>query len=372
MVETSIERVFLHRDVVNHERVRSILARLQEDVPVEVVAGTHQMVQAARSLKDPLGQGKRMLFLSPHKGRMVGRCPGTPGHICCGYQILDVMSGCPMDCSYCILQGYLTNPIITIFTNLSDLFDELDRPSTREGTSPLLRVGPGELADSLGLDHLTLFSEELVAWFADQKDKILELKTKSDQVDHLLNLRHDGHTVVSWSLNPQPIIDGEEHRTPSLVQRLQAARKCQEAGYPIGLHFDPMIYEGSWESVYKGMVDRIFESVDPRGVIWISMGGLRFPPVLRPIIEDRFPESRVLLGELFPGRDGKLRYLETIRVKMYKMMRSWVHEIDSNLFVYLCMETPTVWEAVFGWSPENTAGLARIFDHRCREFMKQG
>ncbi len=369
MAPTPFERVFLHRTIVDDKRAVSILSRL-ENVPSEVVEGASQVIRTVRALRDPIGRGKRMLFLAPHRGRMVDKCPGTSGHICCGYQILDLMSNCPMDCSYCILQGYLTNPVITVFTNLADLLGELENAVSQAWVTSF-RVGPGELSDSLVLDQLTRFSEELVPRFARHRDRILELKTKSDQVNHLLDLGHGGRTVVSWSLNPQSIIDSEEHGTPSLTQRLDAAKKTQEAGYPIGLHFDPMISSGSWEREYQDMVEQIFRFVDPKRVIWVSMGGLRFPPPLKPIIQDRFPESRILLGELLPGKDGKLRYLEVIRVQMFRRMLSWLRDIDPSLLVYLCMETHQVWKAVFGWSPENTTGLMRIFDQRCREFMER-
>jgi len=210
-----------------------------------------------------------------------------------------------------------------------------------------------------------------VEWFASQETMILELKTKSVRIDHLLDLQHGGQTVVSWSLNPQSIIDAEEHGAPGLAERLRAARTCQEAGYPIGLHFDPMIPDESWEKEYKALVEEIFRYVDPRGIIWISLGGLRFPPSMRSIIQDRFPQSRILLGELFPARDGKFRYLETIRVDMFKKMLTWLREIDPGLFVYLCMESHEVWKVVYGWSPGNTAGLIRAFDQNCRAFMKR-
>lgn len=362
------ERILLDKAVADDERARSILLRLG-GVPVETVDGTSHVLRIAQSLKDPLGQGKRLLFLSSHKGRMVGICPGTSGHICCGYRILDLMSNCPMDCSYCVLQSYLNNPVVTVFTNLSDLIDELEMETNRPHSS-VFRVGPGELSDSLALDELTRFSEELIAWFADHRDTVLELKTKHSRVDHLLNFRHNGRTVVSWSLNPQAIIEAEEHDTPSLIERLKGARMCQDAGYPIGLHFDPLIFDDYWEKKYQEMVNRIFQFLDSKGVIWISMGSLRFPPSLKRVIEDRFPESRILLGELFPGKDGKLRYLEPIRVGMFQKMISWIRDIDSTLFVYLCMETHPVWKAVFGWSPNSTEGLIELFDRRCRDFMR--
>jgi spore photoproduct lyase len=365
----AIEIIFLDQAVANDMRAQSIVAGLP-DTPVELVDGPDQVIRTAQALKDPIGDGKRMLFLTRHKGEMVAKCPGTHGHICCGYQILDLMSNCPMDCSYCILQGYLNNPVMTVFTNLSDVTDDLLKAAS-EAPWRYFRVGPGELADSLALDHVIRYSDDLVEWFADHETMILELKTKSVRIEHLLDLRHGGQTVVSWSLNPQSIIDAEEHGAPGLAERLRAARTCQEAGYPIGLHFDPMIPDDSWEKEYKAMVEEIFRYVNPRGIIWISMGGLRFPPSMKSIIQDRFPKSRILLGELFPGRDGKFRYLETIRVDMFKKMRTWLREIDPGLFVYLCMESHEVWKVVYGWSPGSTAGLIRAFDQHCRAFMKR-
>ncbi len=370
MVANPFETILIHQAVADDERTHSITARL-DGVPVEVVGGPSEVIRRAQTFKDPIGQGKKMLFLSSHRGKMVSKCPGTSGHICCGYQILDLMSNCPMDCSYCILQSYLNNPVVTIFINLPDLIDELEKAS-RQAASTFLRVGPGELSDSLALDYLTHFSGELVTWFANHRNSILELKTKSDRIDHLLDLAHGGRTVISWSLNSPSIIHAEEHGTPSLSERLLAARRCQDAGYPVGLHFDPLIFEDSWERHYEDTVRQAFRILDPKRVIWISMGGLRFPPSLRPVVQERFPESRILLGELFPGKDGKLRYVETIRVEIFRKMLSWFRGIDPSLFVYLCMETQEVWEAVFGWRPKTTTGLAEIFDRRCRDFMDRG
>jgi spore photoproduct lyase len=86
----------------------------------------------------------------------------------------------------------------------------------------------------------------------------LELKTKSDCVEDLLGLNPKGRVVVSWSMNPQKVIDADEHLTVSLEQRLAAAKSCQEAGYRLAFHFDPMIEYRGWEEDYRAMVERLF------------------------------------------------------------------------------------------------------------------
>ena len=198
---------------------------------------------------------------------------------------------------------------------------------------------------------------------------ILELKTKSANIDSLLGLDHRGKTVVSWSLNPPGRIEKEEMRTASLKERIGAARRCQEKGYPLGFHFDPILYYEGWEEDYQETIRQLFGQIDPKKVVWVSLGGFRYPHQLKAIAEERFPKTEIFLGELFPGRDGKFRYLKEIRVDMYRKMAGWLREADPGLFIYLCMESEEVWEKVFGWAPENSRHLNQLFEERVRGFI---
>jgi len=232
-------------------------------------------------------------------------------------------------------------------------------------------LGTGELSDSLALDPIFPLSGVLVPFFAERENVILELKTKSAEVDQLLDLKHRGKTVISWSLNPTPLIEGEEMRTAPLGKRIDSARRCQEKGYPLGFHFDPMIYYDGWEEGYQEVIRSLFNRIDPKGVIWISLGGFRYPPQLKAIVEERFPKTRIFLGELFPGRDAKFRYLKDIRVEMYQRMVGWLKEVDPNLFIYLCMESQEVWEKVFGGTPSSSSHLNYLFEQRLKKFVKE-
>ncbi|RMG62294.1 MAG: GNAT family N-acetyltransferase, partial [Bacteroidetes bacterium] len=87
----------------------------------------------------------------------------------------------------------------------------------------------------------------------------------------------------------------------------RAARRCVDHGYPVAFHFDPLIYYPQWEEDYRALIGELFESIPASSVAWISVGALRLPPGLKEIIRQRFPRSRVPLGELLPAGDGKLR-----------------------------------------------------------------
>jgi spore photoproduct lyase len=362
-----IERIYLDEKAEKDSVSETILKALPHP-PVEIVRDKRSLIKQFSSMSDPVGRGKRHLFITPFYGRRLKPCPGTSNHICCGYSVINAVTNCPMDCSYCVLQGYLNNPFLTLYSNWDDLLQEIDA-FLSIGSQSLLRLGTGELSDSLALESIFPFSQFLIPFFAKRQNGILELKTKSANVNPLLKLDHRGKTVVSWSLNSQKMVEREERGTASLKERIAAARKCQEKSYPLGFHFDPLIYHEGWEREYQETIRQLFKQIDSKRVIWISLGGFRYPPNLKAIAEERFPETKVFLGELFPGRDGKLRYLREIRTEMYQKMVGWLKEVDPDLFVYLCMESKEVWEKVFGWSPENSHHLNQMFENRVREFL---
>jgi spore photoproduct lyase len=171
--------------------------------------------------------------------------------------------------------------------------------------------------------------------------------------------------VISWSLNPPEIITQEEKGAPNLESRLQAAKSCERAGYKIGFHFDPVIHYPDWESGYRFVVQEIPKFVAPESIAWISLGALRYPPQLNKLIKQRHRKSRAPFGELFQGKDGKLRYLKVIRQEMFRKIVQWIREVDPGIFVYLCMESPEIWDYVFGEVPGGKYSVSNCLDRRC-------
>jgi hypothetical protein len=45
--------------------------------------------------------------------------------------------------------------------------------------------------------------------------------------------------------------------------------------------------------------------------------------------------------------------------------------VDPDLFIYLCMESPEVWEKVFGWAPSNSGRLNQMFEERVGRFLRR-
>lgn len=141
------------------------------------------------------------------------------------------------------------------------------------------RIGTGEFADSLAIDDYLDINKDLINFISSKKNAVLELKTKSDKIEKLMSSDPKDNIIISWSLNTPRVIQTEEKNTPTLEERLTAAKKCFEKGYWIGFHFDPLInYEG-WEKEYKDVIGKIFKYVSPERVAWISLGALRFSEI---------------------------------------------------------------------------------------------
>lgn len=324
--------------------------------PVHVVADA-----AAAEPAGDFQAGKRRLLLQRHRGTFLHHCPaGTTGMVCCNYLVLNFASNCPFDCSYCFLQDYLANnPAIKAFTNPGDGLTEIDA-ILRARPERTFRIGTGELADSLALDHLTDLSCELVPFFAARPNALLELKTKSDCIDNLLGLDPKDRVVVSWSVSPPALIATDEPGTIPLEARATAALRVQAAGYKVGFHFDPLIAHDGWEASYRTAIETIFRHLDTRRIAWVSLGSLRMTPRLKGLIRDRHQPGSVLATELVPGPDGKERVWRGMRVKMYRQMLAWLRDVDPEMPAYICMEPAAVWERAVGHAPADRELAQRL------------
>ncbi|MCP4402829.1 MAG: hypothetical protein GY801_36705 [bacterium] len=333
------------------------------NIPLRRVRDKAEALTHLKHSGRPADEGKEILFLTTQRGRFFKKCPGTKGQVCCNYYVVNFATNCHLDCSYCILQGYFeNNPFITFFVNTDGLLAELGREFSN--ASRMYRVGTGEFTDSLAMDDITEFSKIVVPFFAKQPNATLELKTKSGTIDNLLALDHQGRTSVAWSVNTPRMIAGEEPKAATLDERLTAASRCQEAGYQIGMHFDPIFYYSGWEAEYHQVVEALFDAVDPVNISWISLGGFRFSSELAPIIRRRFPESRILFGEFVRCKDHKMRYFKQQRLEIYRSMLGKIKGYGQHLPVYLCMDSQQVWKQVYGWAPHCDQDLAQLFDRR--------
>ncbi len=361
-----IKNIYISEDCKESKIVQNILERKSPSVKIEFIKEAQEILQTFRKHGD-LNNRENLLVYS-HRGNFLSVCPGTDGMVCCQYFIINLGQGCLFDCHYCYLQGFVNNPLLTIFGNTDKLFQDLDTRTLNKNTH--FRIGTGEYADSLGLEELTGQAAIMVDYFSRHPNATLELKTKSSNISGLLELDHRGHTVVAWSLNPMSIIQSIEEGTASLEERLKAAKEVAEVGYKLAFHLDPIIYMDDWENEYHNLIDMIFDYVNPDKVSWISIGSFRYTSGLKEVIQARFPDDTLTRnGEMLRGTDGKFRYYKDIRFNMFKSIKNKIESINPKLFMYLCMENKQSWQNVFGFVPSAPKILDHLFEQR-REYVE--
>ncbi len=270
-------------------------------------------------------------------------CPCAKFARGCGYHLINIGFGCPYECTYCFLQEYTNSGGLFLTANPEACLKDL--PATG---NTRIRIGTGEFSDSLALDPVSEYSALLCGFFMKRSRYLFEFKTKSDHIANILSSKASPNLVVSWSLNPQKIIDENEAMTAPLSKRLQAARRCVDAGFRVGFHLDPVIYRRDWARSYEDLIKDLFDQIPSEAVAWISLGALRLRPGLKNIIERRFPENTILDQELFIGFDGKLRYTPGLRRTIYVRIKSFIRSRSPKTPVYVCMEEADMWKSL-GW-----------------------
>jgi len=352
------KKIYIERSCKNTRYIEKIIKNTS-GVPHEWINGTREIIEEMRSRHDPIGEGKKYLLISDQKGDFVKPCPCTPHYIGCNYYIINLDLNCPLDCSYCILQMYLENPLITIHANKQDLWDQLDEFLSKH-KGRMLRMGTGELGDSLALDHITENSIELIDYFRRHNNVLFELKTKTTNIENVLLTKPAENIVIAWSLNSLEMALKEESRAPGISERLKAAAEVVDKGYHTAFHFDPVIEYPGWEEGYLSVIDDLFALVDPDRISWISIGSLRFPPELKEIIGKRFPESKIIYSEMIKGKDGKLRYFKPIRGKLYQKITQKLMEKNRKIPFYFCMESVGLWRSYLKKEPRSKADVENL------------
>ncbi len=337
------KKIYIENEAKEYALTKNILKKFPDSETIYI----EKIKNIKRSWKHFLHSiGKDELFLVKENYDIFKSCPCSSNVISCGYYIFNLGFGCPYDCSYCYLQHYTNFPGIILQVNINEILDKL-KNILNTANKHILRIGTGEFTDSLVFDNITEYSKYIVPFFA-HTSHLLELKTKSINIDNLLNLDHNNKTVVSWSLNTPYIIEKEELFTPSLENRLKAAKKVIKAGYKVGFHFDPIIYYDNWEKDYKDTIDMMFDYAK-NNILWISLGTLRFHRDLKKIIETRFPDNVMLDGELILDNiDKKMRYPEKLKTYMFDTIMNYIKKQDKKILVYMCMEDKTIWQNIYG------------------------
>ena len=321
--------------------------KLKQTLIAHAKAYYHNLKDTPTIYHDKAAKSKtpRIKFVTQEKENLgFGLCPvASPKTRCCNLLTLDAVESCGFDCSYCSIQSFYNEDKITFDSSLKQKLDAIELDPDE-----FYHIGTGQASDSLMWGNQNGVLDDLIAFAYKYPNVMLEFKTKSDNISYFLDKPLPPNLLFTWSLNPQTIIDNEEHLTASLDRRLKAAARLAEKGCLVGFHFHPMIYFQGWQEAYGEIFTRLVRDFDPKSVALISLGTLTFiKPVIKQIRGRDF-KSKILQIPLVEA-SGKLSYPLETKKELFSFAYQALKEWHGKVFFYMCMEDHSLWKDVFGY-----------------------
>ena len=274
----------------------------------------------------------------------LGRCPvASEKTRCCNLMTLDAVQKCGFDCSYCSIQSFYHGNEVVFDRTFAEKLRAL-----RLDPDQIYHIGTGQSSDSLMWGNHQGVLEALCDFADRHPNVIVELKTKSKNIGWLLANPVPKNVICTWSLNPQTIIDHEEHLSAALDHRIESARRLADQGNIVGFHFHPIVWYQGWQSEYEAICDRLTGQFEPHEVALVSMGTLTYTKSVMKTIRKRPLTSKILQMPL-QEIAGKYSYPLEIKLELFRQVYGHLARWHEAVFFYLCMEAQALWKPVFGF-----------------------
>ncbi|MFC1664876.1 radical SAM protein [Pseudomonadota bacterium] len=281
---------------------------------------------------------------SREQDKIFGMCPvQSQKTVCCNLRTIDAVKNCGFGCTYCSIQTMFTKEEVQFDVNFAEKLDQIELDQNRR-----YHIGTGQSSDALMwgnshgvLDHMFTFARK---W----PNALIEFKTKSKKIKYFIEKQVPFNIVCSWSVNPEQVVNNEEHLTSSLEERLQAARKVADRGVKVAFHLHPMIYYQGFREDYICMIYEITRRFSPDEVLFVSFGTLTYPKPIIEKIRSHKIQSKILQMDMVPNPEGKMTYPDHIKEQLFELGYRAFQPWHGEVFFYLCMEEPKFWRKTFG------------------------
>lgn len=328
-----IHTLYVEASIRGHPRAKKILARFPKAIVIE--CGRYGEVFNPKPQNFRIQKRNPALILAQKFGNFVLEAPEGFGIGGSHNYYFSHMLNCIYDCRYCFLQGMYRSAHYVLFVNYEEFQAAIEEIlNDHPGKQPLYFFS-GYDCDSLAMESVTGFVHEFLPFFRGHPRAILELRTKSIAIGALLKVEPISNCVVAFSFTPQPISGKVEHGVPTVKRRIEAMVKLAEAGWQLGLRFDPLIYHQHYQENYQELFNQIFNQIPSESIHSISTGPLRFPKKMFETIARLYPDEKLFAGRL-TNQNGLVSYRRELEAEMTGFCRSWLKELAEETKLFSC------------------------------------
>lgn len=244
-------RIIFEKDSLECQMGKEILNLFKDKDEIEIINLTSNKIKQyipGNDLSSQYKEGKKTLVVGPKKSLKFQTCKPS-AH----YQ-LPLVSGCMGQCQYCYLNTMLGDkPYIKVHTNIDDILNQAKK--YMEERLPEITIFEGAAtSDPVPVESYTHSLEKAITFFGNNENARFRFVTKYNDIDSLLDLEHNGHTEIRFSINTSTVINRYEHATASRQKRIEASIKVAKAGYPMGYLVAPVFIYPNWQEEYGDLL----------------------------------------------------------------------------------------------------------------------
>jgi spore photoproduct lyase len=248
------KRIIFEKDSLKYEMGMKILSRFKDDINIEIINLTSNKLKQhipGNDLFYQYREGKKTLVVGIKKSLKFQTCKPS-AH----YQ-LPLVSGCMGQCEYCYLNTMLGDkPFVKVNANIEDILNQAQKYMNERLPDITIFEGAAT-SDPIPVEPYTHSLEKAITFFGSNKAARFRFVTKYNDVNTLLDAKHNGHTEIRFSLNTERIINEYEHFTASSKKRIEAAAKLSQYGYPIGFLIAPVFIYENWKEEYRDLISNL-------------------------------------------------------------------------------------------------------------------
>jgi spore photoproduct lyase len=233
-------------------------------------------------------------------------------------------------------------------------------------------------ADPPGLEPELGCLGYLIEFFGTLKDRYLIIHTKTWNTEWMRKLRHNGNTVIVWSISGPTQSRLIEPNTGTTEQRIEAARIAQQAGYQIRYKFKPIIPVRNWRNDAQETVRLIFEKTKPDVISLCCFMWMELDDMKRRLPMDLLDPECVKAAEesKYEVKDTRAKpFPHRVRAEIYDFHLQKIRKYSKDVPVSLSTENWEMWRAftkklgmtatnyVCGCGPQSTPGRKKLPCH---------